>query len=66
MNLHMVHSYSEVITEALILSLELNITLYDAAFLSLTEKIGKFKKAKEHESIRDYDNVGNYWEATRH
>ena len=39
MNLNTVHSFSEVVTEALSLSLELNITVYDAAFLSLADKL---------------------------
>jgi predicted nucleic acid-binding protein len=39
MNLYTVHNFSEVITGAIALSLELDITVYDAAFLSLAEKL---------------------------
>jgi predicted nucleic acid-binding protein len=38
MNLYTVHSFFEVIADAMSLALELNITVYDAAFLSLAEK----------------------------
>ena len=40
MDLYTVHYFSEVINDAITLSLELNITVYDAAFLSLAEKLG--------------------------
>jgi predicted nucleic acid-binding protein len=39
MNLYAIHSFSEVTFEALRKALELEITVYDAAFLSLAEKI---------------------------
>jgi len=39
MNLYAVHSFSEVIADAMVLALELNITVYDAAFLSLADKL---------------------------
>jgi predicted nucleic acid-binding protein len=38
-NLYAVHRFSEVIVEALNKALELKITVYDAAFLSLAEKL---------------------------
>lgn len=40
MNLYAVHNFSEVIVDALSKALELDITVYDAAFLSLAEKLG--------------------------
>ena len=39
MDLYAVHNFSEVINNAITLALELNITVYDAAFLSLAEKL---------------------------
>ena len=39
MNLYAVHNFSEVINDAIALAIELNITVYDAAFLSLAEKL---------------------------
>jgi predicted nucleic acid-binding protein len=39
MNLYAVHSFSEVVTDAMALALELNITVYDAAFLSLANRL---------------------------
>ncbi len=39
MKLYAVHSFSEVITDALNKALELKITVYDAAFLSLADKL---------------------------
>ena len=39
MDLYAVHNFSEVINDAITLALELNITVYDAAFLSLAEKL---------------------------
>jgi len=39
MNLYLVHNFSEVITDALNKALELEISVYDAAFLSLANKL---------------------------
>ena len=39
MDLYAVHNFSEVINDAMVLAIELNITVYDAAFLSLAEKL---------------------------
>ncbi len=39
MDLYAVHNFSEVIKDAMVLAIELNITVYDAAFLSLAEKL---------------------------
>jgi predicted nucleic acid-binding protein len=39
MDLYAIHNFSEVINDAMVLAIELNITVYDAAFLSLAEKI---------------------------
>jgi predicted nucleic acid-binding protein len=39
MNLYAVHSFSEVVADAMALALELNITAYDAAFLSLANRL---------------------------
>ena len=39
MNLYAVHEFSELIADALALALDLNITVYDAAFLSLANKL---------------------------
>jgi predicted nucleic acid-binding protein len=39
MNLYAVHNFSEVIVDALSKALELDIAVYDAAFLSLAEKL---------------------------
>jgi predicted nucleic acid-binding protein len=39
MNLYAVHSFSEVIVDALNKALEFNITIYDAAFLALAYKL---------------------------
>lgn len=63
MNLYVVHSFSEVISDAIALSLELKITVYDAAFLSLAEKLDtKFltldpKIAKKIEVTKYYARV---------
>jgi predicted nucleic acid-binding protein len=40
MNLYSVHSFSEVITDALNKAMELEISVYDASFLSLSNKLG--------------------------
>lgn len=40
MTLFAVHTFSEVISDALEKAQELNITIYDAAFLTLAEKLG--------------------------
>jgi predicted nucleic acid-binding protein len=39
LDLYEVHNFSEVINNALAIAIELNITIYDAAFLSLAEKL---------------------------
>ena len=39
LNLYKIHSFSEVINNALAIAIELNITVYDAAFLSLAQKL---------------------------
>ena len=39
MNLYTVHSSSEVVADAMTIALELDITVYDAAFLALAEKL---------------------------
>jgi predicted nucleic acid-binding protein len=39
MNLYAVHNVFEVIADAMSLALQLNITVYDAAFLSLADKL---------------------------
>jgi predicted nucleic acid-binding protein len=40
MDLYAAHNFSEVIKDAIVLAIELNITVYNAAFLSLAQKIG--------------------------
>ena len=39
LDLYAVHTYSEVIKDAYAIAIELNITVYDAAFLSLAQKL---------------------------
>ncbi len=39
MNLYTVHNFSEIIDNAMTIALELNITVYDAAFLSLANNL---------------------------
>jgi predicted nucleic acid-binding protein len=39
LNLYTIHNFSEVITGAMTLALDLDITVYDAAFLALAEKL---------------------------
>jgi len=39
LDLYEVHNFSEVINNAVAIAIELNITVYDAAFLSLAEKL---------------------------
>ena len=39
LNLYTIHNFTEVINNAFTLALELNITVYDASFLSLAEKL---------------------------
>jgi predicted nucleic acid-binding protein len=39
LDLYAVHNFSEVINNALALAIELNITVYDAAFLALAQKL---------------------------
>ena len=39
LDLYAVHNFSEVIKNAVALAMELNISVYDAAFLSLAEKL---------------------------
>lgn len=40
MDLFALHDFSEIIDDALAMALALNITIYDAAFLSLAKKLG--------------------------
>jgi predicted nucleic acid-binding protein len=40
MELYAIHSFSEVIPDALSLALELKIAVYDAAFLALAKTLG--------------------------
>jgi predicted nucleic acid-binding protein len=60
MNLYAVHSFSETINDALSLALELNITVYDAAFVSLAHKLDTrlvtldAKLAKKLEGTKHY------------
>ena len=59
MNLYAVHNFSEVITDAIAKALDLNITVYDAAFVSLAEKLdielltldGKLAEKLEHKIL---------------
>lgn len=39
MDLYTLHSFSEIIIDAIAIALELNVTVYDAAFLSLADKL---------------------------
>ncbi len=39
MNLYTVHNFSEIIDNAMTMAIELNITVYDAAFLSLANNL---------------------------
>jgi predicted nucleic acid-binding protein len=39
LDLYAVHNFSEVINNALAIAIELNITVYDAAFLALAQKL---------------------------
>jgi predicted nucleic acid-binding protein len=39
MNLYSIHNYSEITSDALNMALELKITVYDAAFMSLAGKL---------------------------
>ena len=39
LDLYAVHNFSEVINNAVAIAIELNITVYDASFLSLAEKL---------------------------
>ena len=39
LDLYAVHNFSEVINNALAIAIELNITIYDAAFLALAQKL---------------------------
>ena len=61
MNLYAVHTFSEVITDAIVKALDLNITVYDAAFVSLAEKLDielltlDGKLAKKLEDTKYYD-----------
>ena len=58
MSLYTIHSFSEVIADAMAVALELKITVYDAAFLALADKFGMrlltldVKLAKKLESTR--------------
>ena len=65
MNLYAVHKFSEVITDALNKALDLKITVYDAAFLSLSDKLKMpfltldIKLAKSFEDTK-YDELAEY------
>ncbi len=65
MNLYAVHSFSEIITDSLKKAIELKITVYDAAFLSLADKLKMpfltldIKLAKSLESTK-YDELIEY------
>jgi len=39
LDLYAIHNFSEVINDALAIAIELNITVYDAAFLALAQKL---------------------------
>ena len=39
LDLYAIHNFSEIINNAIAIAIELNITVYDAAFLSLAEKL---------------------------
>lgn len=39
MNLYEIHNFSEIVADAIALALELDITVYDAAFLALADKL---------------------------
>jgi predicted nucleic acid-binding protein len=63
MNLYAIHNFSEVITDAIATALELDITVYDAAFLLLAEKLDTqlltldVKLSKRIESTKYYGFV---------
>ena len=63
MNLSTIHNFSEVISDAIAIALDLDITVYDAAFLSLAEKLDTQllsldeKLAKNIESSKYYGIV---------
>ena len=65
MNLNAVHSFSEVITDSLKKAIDLKITVYDAAFLSLADKLKMpfltldIKLAKSLEGTK-YDELTEY------
>jgi predicted nucleic acid-binding protein len=63
LNLHSVHEFSEVIADALDKASELNISVYDAAFLSLANKLSSqlltldVKLAKKLENTKYTDLI---------
>jgi predicted nucleic acid-binding protein len=63
MNLNSIHSFSEIIADALSKALELKITVYDAAFLALADKLNirlmslDVKFAKKLETTKYYSLI---------
>ena len=60
MNLYAVHNFSEVITDAIALALELDIAVYDAAFLSLAEKLDTRLLTLDHKLAKKLEGTKYY------
>ena len=57
MNLSTIHNFSEVITNAIAIALELEITVYDAAFLSLAEKLDTQLLSLDEKLAKNIENT---------
>ena len=60
MNLFSIHSFSEVITESLTKALELKISVYDAAFLSLANKLDTQLLTLDHKLAKKLEHTKYY------
>jgi predicted nucleic acid-binding protein len=60
MNLFYIHNFSEIIDNALKVASNLNITVYDAAFLSLTEKLNLKLLTLDKKLAKELEGNGYY------
>jgi predicted nucleic acid-binding protein len=60
MDLYTIHNFSEVINNAIAIAIELNVTVYDAAFLWLAEKLDAQLLTLDQKLVKKLEGTKHY------
>ena len=60
MDLYAIHNFSEIINDAIATALELNVTVYDAAFLSLAKKLNAHLLTLDQKLVKKLEGTKYY------